>query len=266
MDDETAFDNWQHGDAYERYIGRWSRRVAPGFLSWLDAEPGLRWVDVGCGTGALSEAILARCSPASVVGVEPSDGFRLNAERRLGTRATILGGTAESLPLPDNSADVLVSGLVLNFVPDAPAAVAELSRVAADGATIAAYVWDYGGDMQLIRYFWEAAAELDSTGAVLDEAVRFPLCRPEALRDLFSAGGLGSVDVQAIDIQTPFEHFEDYWRPFLGGQGSAPGYLMSLEEPARQQLKELLRQRVPSRPDGSISLVARAWAVRGRAK
>jgi SAM-dependent methyltransferase len=265
MDDETAFDNWQHGDAYEWYIGRWSRHVAAGFLSWLDAEPGLRWVDVGCGTGALSEAIAEGCRPAMVTGVEPSDGFRLSAERRLESRATVLSGTAESIPLPNASADVVVSGLVLNFVPDAPAAVAEMSRVAADGATIAAYVWDYGGDMQLIRYFWQAAAELDSTGAVLDEAARFPLCRPEALEQLFLAAGLGNVGTQAIDIETPFDSFEDYWRPFLGGQGSAPGYLMSLDEPAREQLKELLRRSVPAQPDGSISLIARAWAVRGSA-
>ncbi|MFF1633030.1 class I SAM-dependent methyltransferase [Leifsonia sp. NPDC058248] len=260
MNAERASDTWQQGDAYERYVGRWSRRVAPAFLRWLDAAPGLRWLDVGCGTGALTEAILDGCAPASVVGVEPSDGFLTTARERLGERAVLLTGSAEVIPQDDASADVVVSGLVLNFVPDARAAVADLLRVTAPGGTIAAYVWDYAGRMELMRYFWDAAAELDPDAP--DEGARFPLCDPLALEDLFAGPRFAAVGVSSLDVPTPFASFDDYWEPFLGGQGPGPAYAMSLDGDARAQLRERLRARLPIRGDGSIPLIARAWAVR----
>lgn len=153
-------DNWEHGDAYEQFIGRWSSLVAVRFLDWLQLPGGLRWVDVGCGTGALSEAILDSQDPTSVVGVEPSAGFVKAAGQRLGDRAKVRVGPAESLPLPDGSADVVVSGLVLNFIADLPAALAEMRRVA-PGGIVTAYVWDYSGGMDMLRLFWEAADEVD---------------------------------------------------------------------------------------------------------
>ncbi|WP_431277545.1 class I SAM-dependent methyltransferase [Leifsonia poae] len=262
MTDAGASDTWQRGDAYEQYIGRWSRRIAAPFLDWLGRPPGERWVDVGSGTGALSEAILDRCDPASVIGVEPSAGFRALAAERLGSRAVVAAGTAESLPLPDGSADVLVSGLVLNFVPDVLAALAEQRRVARAGATIAAYVWDYAEGMQLIKTFWDAVAELDPAGAALDESARFPLCTPAALTTGFEDAGLRDAVVSAIEIPTVFVDFDDYWQPFLGGQGPGPLYVMSLGEDPRASLRELLRSRLPIADDGTIPLMARAWAVR----
>ena len=179
-------------------------------------------------TGALCAAILDRGSPSSVVGVEPSDGFLATAKQNLAGRATLHRGTASAIPLDDASIDVVVSGLVLNFVPDQPAALVEMERVANKGGTIAAYAWDYAGKMELMRIFWDAAVELDPDAAKLDERVRFPLCRPEALESLFAGAGLAEVEVGFIDVPTPFTDFEDYWRPFLGGQGPAPSYAMSL--------------------------------------
>ncbi len=234
--------------------------MAPAFLDWLDASPGLRWLDVGCGTGALTEAILDRAEPASVAGVEPSEGFLATARAVLGPRAVLLPGSAEALPLADASADVVVSGLVLNFVPDARAAVAEMVRVSCPGGTVGAYVWDYAGRMELVRSFWDAAAELDP--GCPDEGTRFPLCDPLALEELFSGPRFAAVGVSAIDVPTPFASFDDYWEPFLGGQGPGPAYVMSLGDDARAQLRERLRERLPIRADGSIQLIARAWAVR----
>ena len=255
-------DRWESGAPYERYVGRWSRKVAAQFLSWLALPPGLRYADIGCGTGALCEAILDTCAPSNVTGIEPSQGFLDTARRRLGDRADLLEGNAAAIPLPDASVDVVVSGLVLNFVPDPRAALIEMSRIARDAGTLAGYVWDYAGRMELMRHFWDAAIEEDRTAAKLDEGERFPLCRPDALTDLFEAAGLDDVAWTPIDVPTTFASFDDYWEPFLGGQGPAPSYVTSLQDEARARLRDNLRNRLPTRPDGSITLIARAWAVR----
>jgi SAM-dependent methyltransferase len=255
-------DTWERGDPYEQYVGRWSRRVAPQFLSWLNIPPGRRWLDVGCGTGALSDAILDRCAPLSVIAVEPSEGFLDKAKEQLGSRVLLRRGSGVEIPLDDRSVDVTVSGLVLNFIPDGRAAVSEMARVTAPGGTIAAYVWDYSEKMELMRYFWDAAVELDPEAAKLVEGVRFPVCHPEALSELFAGAGLCGAEVTAIDIPTRFANFEDYWRPFLGGQGPAPAYAMALDDTARARLADRIRGRLPIQTEGSISLIARAWAVR----
>lgn len=258
-------DIWASGQAYEPYVGRWSRRVASEFLEWLSVSPGLRWLDVGCGTGSLTEAVLALAEPAGVLGVDPSEGYISYARRRIEDgRASFEVGNAISLPAADRSCDAVVSGLVLNFVPDAARAVAEMMRVAAPGGIVGAYVWDYAGQMQLIRYFWDAAVALDSSAHDLDEGVRFQLCRPEPLGELFRGAGLVDVQVQAIDVPTVFRDFDDYWEPFLGGQGPAPSYAMSLTEERRTALSRRIRSALPTADDARIHLTARAWAVKGR--
>jgi ubiquinone/menaquinone biosynthesis C-methylase UbiE len=265
MNDRQVSDTWKHGDPYEQYVGRWSRRVAPVFLAWLGVPAGRRWVDVGCGTGALCAAIVQHCSPLAVTGVEPSEGFLLTAKSHLGERVAFHTGSASVMPLQDGSADAVVSGLVVNFVPDPLGALREMARVAVRHGTIAAYVWDYAGKMELMRYFWDAALALDPLAAKLDEAVRFPLCQPEPLKHLFEQAGLREIEVTGIDVPTPFSCFEEYWRPFLGGQGPAPAYAMSLTEEARARLRDRLRESLPIKPDGSIELIARAWAIRATA-
>jgi SAM-dependent methyltransferase len=262
MDNKQVSDTWERGSPYERYVGRWSRQVAPPFLSWLSIPAGRRWLDVGCGTGALCAAIVDHCSPASVAGVEPSEGFLKTARANLADRVALHQGSATAIPLGDASVDVAVSGLVLNFVPDQRAALAEMARVTGKGGTIAAYVWDYAGKMELMRYFWDAAVELDPGAAKLDEGPRFPLCRPEVIEQLFADAGLKGVAVRPIDVPTRFTSFDDYWQPFLGGQGPAPAYAMSLDETVRAGLRDRIREHLPTAADGSISLIARAWAVR----
>ena len=262
MKPQSPSDTWERGNPYEHYMGRWSRQVAPPFLAWLDIPPGRKWLDVGCGTGALCAAIADRCSPSSVAGVEPSEGFLQTAGEKLAGRAVFHQGSATAIPLGEAAVDVVVSGLVLNFIPDPRAALAEMARVTAKGGTIAAYVWDYAGKMELMRFFWDAAVGLDPGAAKLDEGARFPLCRPDALVRLLSEAGLKRAEVKPIDVATRFSSFDDYWQPFLGGQGPAPAYAMSLDETERARLRDRIRERLPIEANGSISLIARAWATR----
>jgi SAM-dependent methyltransferase len=258
-------DLWGSGDAYDAYVGRWSRPVARRFVDWLAAKPGGRWLDVGCGTGALTEAVLRSARPSQILGVDPSPAHVEHARRQVDDDRAAFGvGDALSLPGPGGRFDAVVSGLVLNFVPGAAQAVAEMTRVAVPGGVVAAYVWDYADGMQLIRCFWDAAVALDPAAGALDEGVRFPLCRPEPLAAVFRDAGLADVDVRPIDVPTPFRSFDDYWAPFLGGQGPAPAYAVSLPEDRRAALRDRLRATLPVAADGSIDLTARAWAVQGR--
>ena len=257
-------DIWAIGDAYEPYVGRWSRLVAAEFLDWLAIPAEQRWLDVGCGTGALTQAILQRANPQRVVAIDPSSGFVTYARDRIhDRRATFRTGDAQDLPVESASFDCVVAGLVLNFVLRQDLAIAEMCRVARPGATVAAYVWDYAGGMQLMRRFWDAAVALNPATRALDEGSRFPDCRPEPLTKLLTEAGLDDVAVKAIDVPTRFKDFDDYWSPFLGGQGPAPGYCMSLSERDRHALCERIRQSLRIEADGSIHLIARAWAVKG---
>ena len=256
-------DSWTDGDAYEHFMGRWSRLVAPRFVRWLQVAPELRWVDVGCGTGALTSTVLQLASPAAVLALDPSDGFVGEARRRVDDpRAEFRVGTAEEVPA--DVADVAVSGLVLNFVPDADAAVGAMAAAVGHG-TVAAYVWDYAGRMQLLRTFWDVACALDVAAIDLDEAQRFPLCEPPALVELWDRVGLTGVRTASIEVTTEFEDFDDLWRPFLGGTGTAPTYVGTLDISSRERLREAMSRIVHPDHDGRIRMHARAWAVRGEA-
>jgi ubiquinone/menaquinone biosynthesis C-methylase UbiE len=268
MTDTMRHDAWQAGDSYDQYMGRWSRQIAPRFLDWLDAPAGLEWLDVGCGTGALTAAILARCQPKRVVSVDPSQGFLGKARINVAAdpRAEFLVGDAQSLPVEARSKDIIVSALVLNFVPDRAKALAEMKRAARPGAMIGFYVWDYpGGGVGFMRAFWEAAAALDPAASDLTEDRRFPFCTPDGLREMATKAGLTSVEVFGIEMPSVFKDFEDYWHPFTLGAGPAPGYCMSLAPEARQGLREKLSQSLPRQADGSIHLRTRAWAVKASA-
>lgn len=257
-------DKWTDGDAYEMYVGRWSRKIGAEFLSCLDVPSGQRWLDLGCGTGALTSQILRTRSPRSVVGVEPSEDFLSLARQQVtDERAEFRQGSGASIPLEDGAVDAAVSGFVLNFIPDQPKALGELIRTVVPGGTIAAYVWDYAGHAQFIRYFWDAAIALDPSVREKDEGVRFPICRPGPLAGLFAGAGLKDVAVMPIDVPTPFKDFDDYWTPFLSGVAPAPGHCVSLDATTRDRLKARLEEMLPTDPDGMILLSARAWAVRG---
>jgi SAM-dependent methyltransferase len=258
-------DRWASAEAYEGYVGRWSSPVAEQFLRWIDAPREARWVDVGCGTGVLTAAILRDAVPTRVVGVDPSEPFLAYARTAVtDDRVEFRTGVAEALPIEDGSADVVVSGLVLSFVPDPSGAIGAARRALRPDGIVAAYVWDYAEGMELMKHFWSAAAELDASVRGVDEGLRFPLCQPGPLRALFSGAGLERVEGTAITVPTVFRDFDDYWSPFLAGTGPAPAYASSLDASHRAELRESLRGRLPTGADGSIALSARAWAVSGR--
>ncbi|HKD77020.1 MAG TPA: class I SAM-dependent methyltransferase [Ktedonobacterales bacterium] len=258
-------ETWSNGTAYESYVGRWSQPVAQEFLAWIAIPSHARWLDVGCGTGALTRAILADYHPSRVVGVDPSADYVSFAQAQLADpRVQVLNGDATHLLVRDEECNVTVSGLVLNFIPQPELALAEMARVTQTQGTVAAYVWDYSGQMQLMRYFWNAVVALHPEDRSQDEGQRFPLCQPDRLSALWQQAGLRDVATRAIDVPTVFRDFDDYWTPFLSGQGPAPGYCMALSDEARRDLREHVRATLPTNSDGSISLKARAWAVQGR--
>lgn len=265
MTDPTAqTDPWSSGSAYEGYVGRWSRLVAAEFLPWLRVEPDKRWLDVGCGTGMLTRAILAEAAPEWVVGVDPSEAFLDHARDVTDDRrATFRPGSAAETGAADASVDVVVAGLVLNFVPDLAVALAEAMRVVRPGGVVAGYVWDYAEGMQFMRHFWDAAAALDPAAAERDEGRRFSITNEGALAEAFRDAGFEEVTDRPIVIPTHFVDFDDYWIPFTRGTGPGPGYVATLEPAARDALAERLRATIPTEPDGSIRLTARTWAVRG---
>jgi len=256
--------NWQGADAYEAYMGRWSFPLARVFVPWLSAQPGGRWLDVGCGTGALTAAVLAAAGPASVLGVDPSADFIATATAHISDpRARFLAGDAGALPVDDGDFDAVAAGLVLNHVPDPAAAAAEMVRAVRPGGTVGAYVWDYSGEMQLMRFFWEAAVAMDPAATSRDPRAGYRICQPDAFADLFRAVGLPGV-VEAIDLPMPFRDFDDFWLPHtLPGPAATQRYVASLTEEGRAALREHLRTTLPTETDGTINLIGRAWAVRG---
>jgi SAM-dependent methyltransferase len=261
----SRHDVWAAGDSYDAYMGRWSRRMAPRFLDWFDAPPALDWLEVGCGTGALTEAILARAAPASVLAIDSSEAFVAMARRRNADdgRANFRAGDAQALGEADARRDVVVSGLVLNFVPDRRQALAEMRRVLRARGRIGFYVWDYpGGGVEFMRAFWRAAIALDPGAADLAEDRRFPFCTRESLAELVEGADLRITGATAVEDEAVFRDFNDYWRPFTLGAGPAPGYCAGLEPEARDRLRRRLEETLPADADGTIHTRLRAWAFR----
>jgi SAM-dependent methyltransferase len=222
-------------------------RLARQFLAWLALPAEGAWLDVGCGTGALSASILANAAPRLVIGCDRSAGYvEYAGEHIQDPRGRFVVAELAGLPLIAEGFDAVVAGLVLNFLPDALDALGLMSARAKEGGTVAVYVWDYAGQMQMLRRFWDAAVALNP-----------------AARDLFTQAGLDRVTAQAIETPTVFQSFEHYWRPFLGGQGPAPGYARALAPADLSVLREMLRASLPTTASGEIRLIARAWAARG---
>jgi SAM-dependent methyltransferase len=264
MAETSRHDSWQAGDSYDSYMGRWSRQIAPLFLNWLDVPDGMDWLEVGCGTGALSSAILAKCRPKNLISIDSSEGFLAKARANVRDgRAEFQMGDAQALALETGSRDIAVSALLLNFVPDRGKALAEMKRATRAGGRVGFYVWDYpGGGVEFMRAFWQAAAALDANARDLTEDRRFSYCTREGLADLARRAGLESVESAPIEVATVFQDFDDFWRPFTLGAGPAPGYCASLDPEARRRLKDKLQEDLPRHEDGSIPLMARAWAIK----
>ncbi len=257
---------WEHADAYEAFMGRWSRPLAREFLKWLDPAPTAHWLEVGCGTGALTTAICELGEPASVVGSDPSGSFLEAARRALpDPRATFVEAPAEHLPTRPEGFDRVVSGLVLNFLPDPARVASDVRQRLRDGGIFAAYVWDYSGGMEFLRAFWEEAVAEDPEAAARAENLGFSLCHPSALTALLENAGFSDAQTGALEIPTVFSSFDDYWQPFLLGTGTGPSFVASLAPDHRERLRARLELRLTPSPGESIELKARAWAVRGSA-
>jgi SAM-dependent methyltransferase len=255
---------WGNTATYEAYMGRWSRPVAEAVLAWLALPPGLTWLEVGCGTGALTEAILALADPREILAVDPSADFLATATQIADPRVRVAMGDARTLPVPNDAYDVVIAGLVLHFVPDPQPAIREMARAARPGGTVTAYVWDFAGERQFTRYLWQAATALDPAAAAQDPSLQAPLCQPEPLEALFAGAGLQAVTVQAVVVPIIFRDFDDYWQPhLLGGSSPAQRYVMSQGEARQAALRERLRILLPIAGDGSIPLLGNVWAVRG---
>jgi SAM-dependent methyltransferase len=237
--------------------------MAPEFLKWLNASNDRSWLDVGCGTGALSEAIELNYMPQRLSCIDPSEGFIEKARKRILTD-DIRVATVEQIPFENESFDYVVSGLALNFFPKLEDALLEMKRVAENRGRIAAYVWDYPGRMDFLRYFWDTALEVDQNSQSLDEGLRFPICNTDNLIAAFKKAELTDIECSELDIDTVFKNFEDFWNPFLGGQGPAPSYLASLSQDQQHRFKIRLQEKLPIASDGRIKLLARALAIQGQ--
>lgn len=264
MTDKSAFDAWSMGQSYEHYMGRWSRKIGAEFLRWLEAPPQADWLEIGCGTGALTEAILAQAAPRSILATDRSADFAAHTRQAIAdSRVEVKVADAQALPSGDATVDVVTSALVLNFVPDPVGALIEMRRVLRPGGLLSFYVWDYpGGGMGFIDAFWKAATRLDAAAGALDEGARFPFCTEAGLRALCADAGLAQPRMEAIEVVTEFSDFEAFWHPFSLGAGPAPGYCQSLSDPQRAQLKQSLAATLAG--SGPIRLPARAWAVQAR--
>ncbi|HKT81949.1 MAG TPA: methyltransferase domain-containing protein [Vicinamibacterales bacterium] len=252
------------GDAYERFMGRWSREMAPLLIRFAGVRDGDAVLDVGSGTGALASAAATAVPRSRIVGIDPSAAYVAFASTHHGSeRVTFEVGDAQQLRFDDRSFDRTLSLLVLNFIPDAAKAVDEMIRVTRRGATVAGAVWDYSEGMQMLRVFWDEAAALDPTADARDER-RMPFSHKGELSALWRAHRLRDVTEEPLTIPTTYASFDDYWLPFLDKQGPAGDYVATLTPAARDQLRLRLRQRLlDDGPDRAIALTARAWAVRG---
>ncbi len=259
-------DKWNSGDPYEYFMGRWSTLMALTFLDWLNFPYDKSWLDLGCGTGALSENIYLRCNPTNLTCLDPSAEFLKKAEKRLKGNGNFVVGNASNIPVNENSFDIIAMGLSLNFFPNLKSTFSEMKRVLKQEGTIAAYVWDYSEGMEFIRFFWDAAFEIDPNSHSLDEGNRFPICDINKLKLEFENAELSNIKASYLTIETNFRNFEDYWNPFLGAQGPAPGYLASINKTLQYNLKEMLYRKLKIELNGSIKLQAKAIAIKGVCK
>jgi SAM-dependent methyltransferase len=249
-------------DAYDRHIGRYAPRLAAELIEFAGVEPGMRALDVGCGPGALTTALAERLGAANVCGAEPSEPFAEACRARL-PEVQVVVAAAESLPFADGAFDVALSQLVVNFMRDAETGVGEMGRVTRPGGVVASCVWDYAGEMTLLRGFWNAAREVDpERAAAADEGVVMRWCGEGELAELWRTAGLREVRFGPLVVRASYTDFDDLWAPLLTGVAPSGAFYMSLDEDRRAALREALRRHLGV-GDAPFELTARAWAVLG---
>lgn len=249
-------------DAYDRHVGRYGAQLAAALIAFADLAPGMRALDVGCGTGALTAALAAHLGPARVGGADPSEVFASACRDRV-PGAEVVVAAAEALPYPAASFDATLSQLVVNFMADAEAGVAEMARVTRPGGTVAACVWDYAGEMTLLRAFWDAARDVDPEGgAAADEGAIMRWCGDGDLADLWRRAGLSDIRSAALVVTAGYADFDDLWSPLPTGVAPSGAFCASLDDAARDALHAAYRRRLGV-GDGPFELHARAWAVAG---
>ena len=244
-------------EAYDRFMGRYSRLLSPQMAGLADVRPGQRVVDVGCGPGALTEVLVERVGPASVVAVDPSASF-VSAARLRFPDVDVREASAEHLPFADGAFDAAVAQLVVHFMADPVAGLAEMRRVTRPGGVVAACVWDHAGGKGPLSAFWSAALELDP--GVADES-RLAGAREGHLAELFDAAGLSDIESSVLSADLDHVTFEAWWAPFTGGVGPAGSYVAGLAPDRQAALRERCRAALGP---GPFTIVARAWAARGR--
>jgi SAM-dependent methyltransferase len=250
-------------DAYDRFVGRYGAELARALIDFAGVEPGMRTLDVGCGPGALAAMLVERLGAARVSAADPSAPFVDACRTRLPGVEVVEAG-AEALPFPDGAFDAALSQLVVNFMRDGESGVREMARVTRPGGVVASCVWDYGGEMTLLRAFWDAAREVDpERGGAADEGVVMRWCAEGELAELWRAAGLGSVRFGSLVAHARYANFEDLWSPLPTGVGPAGAFCKSLEEDDRAALRDAFRRRLGV-GDGPFELTARAWSVVGR--
>jgi len=252
------------GDDYDLLMGRWSRLLAPMFVRFADVKDGEHVLEVGCGTGSLTRALLESGPKVQVTGVDGSaDYIAINREASDERRVKLEQGDAQALPYPDRNFDRTVSLLVMNFIPDATRAVMEMKRVTRAGGSVAAAVWDYGDGMEMLRHLWDEAAAIDDVAVARHEG-NMPLCRQGELAALWRECGFKSVADTGLTMQMDFSSFDDYWAPFLTGVGPSGSYVSNLDSATRAKLQDRLREKLTGNMgEAPFSLSARAWAVHG---
>jgi ubiquinone/menaquinone biosynthesis C-methylase UbiE len=254
-----------NAQAYERFMGRWSRWVAPPLVEFADVPDAVRVLDVGSGTGSLAFAIARKNVRAHVSGIDPSAEYVEYAKsgNPFPERVEFQTGDAQQLRFSDATFDASLSLLVFNFIPDPRKALQEIKRVTKPGGRVSAANWDYSSGMQMLRVFWDAAVSLEPSAEKLDEK-HMPLCRASELTKLWTQAGLQEVRETALDFTMRFESFADYWDPFLLGQGPAGAYVQTIGDVRLGALREEVKRRLPLAGENrAFELPARAWAVCG---